>query len=216
MVDPSPLEPRWFPDAVESGDQEPCVRCGATPTRTNEYMRVMSFVLLTRYSTYQARLCRGCATRVGLTELGKSALLGWWGIPWGLLTVAAIFKDLRSLFRWSRLPKAAVLLSGLLVLAVPVGVGAWYMRGEMRTKEAKQTGDWGSAEVSKLVDQGHEQVNQGKPEAALGFYLKAHEQAPNSSIVNYSLATTYVSLGDFRQALRYGARAEELAPKRLG
>ena len=216
MGEQSPLEPRWFPDAVEPGDEEPCVRCGATPTRINEYMRVMSFLVLTRHATYQARLCRGCATRQGLTELGKSALLGWWGIPWGLLTFVAIFKDVRSLFRWSTLPKAAVLLLGLLPFVLLAGVGAWFMRDEMRAKEAKQTGDWGSKEIAQLVDQGHEKVNEGKPEEALALYLKAHEGAPNSSVVNYSLATTQVSLGDLRQALHYAARAEELAPKRLG
>lgn len=216
MGDSSPLEPKWFPDAVAAGDEEPCMRCGATPTRVNDYMRVMSFLLLTRHTTFRARLCRRCATRVGLAELGKSALLGWWGIPWGLLTFAAIFKDLRSLFRWSTLPKAAVVLVSLLVLALPVGVAAWFLRGEMRTKEAKQTGDWGPTEVANLVNQGHEKVNQGKPEEALAFYLQAHEQAPNSSVVNYSLATTQLRLGDLRQALRYAARAEELAPKHVG
>ena len=215
MGEQSPLDAQWVPDPVEPGDEGPCLLCGATPARTNDYMRVMSFVVLTRHRTVKARLCRGCATRFGLTELGKSALLGWWGIPWGLLTFAAIFKNVRSLFRWSTLPQAAVPLLGLLAFAAPVGVGAWVMHDRLRTQEAKQTGDQASEEVVKLVNQGHTLVNQDKPKEALAVYLEAHERAPDSSVINYSLATTYVTLGDLHQAVRYAARAEELAPKRL-
>ncbi len=215
MGEQSPLEAQWVPDPVEPGDEGPCLRCGASPARTNQYMYVMSFLLFTRHATYEARLCRGCATRIGFTELGKSALLGWWGIPWGLLTFGAIFKNVRSLFRWSTLPKAAVPLLGLLAFAAPVGVAAWLMQDQLRTEEAKKTGDWGSEEVVKLIEQGHEQSDQGKPAEALALYLKAYEQVPNSSNLNASLATTYVNLGELDKALRHAARAEELAPNRL-
>ena len=216
MGEQSPLEAQWSPDPIEPGDEGPCLRCGARPARSNEYMYVMSFVVFTRHASYEARLCRGCATRMGLTELGKSALLGWWGIPWGLLTFGAIFKNVRSLFRWSTLPKAAVLLIGLLPFAAPVGVAAWLMHDQLRTEEAKKTGDLGSEEAVKLIEQGHEQSSQGKPAEALALYLKAYEQVPNSSNLNASLAHTYFSLGEPRKALRHAARAEELAPKNVG
>src|SRR5262245_44671103 len=105
--------------APEQGADLRCERCGASPARVNTYMRVMSFLVLTRPRTWQALHCRDCATRTALGELGKSVALGWWGIPWGLMTFAAIFRNVRSLARWSRLPAAAALALGVLCLAPP-------------------------------------------------------------------------------------------------
>lgn len=203
------------PGGLEDGEG-PCERCGASPSRTNEYMSVMSFVVFTRHRRYPARLCRACGTRVGLTELVKSALLGWWGIPWGLLTFGALVTNVRSLSRWSRIPKAVVLTLALLALAAPAGLAVYWVHHYQSVEAAKSTGDWGSEEMVAEVDEGHRLSGEGKHAEALAAYLRAHKLAPGSSVVNFSIATTYVALGAPAKALPYAARAEELAPRRGG
>lgn len=202
--------------AEQIGGGEPCHRCGASPAQTNEYMWVISFVVFTRHLTYPAHLCRTCATRTGLTDLAKSALLGWWGVPWGLLTFGALYKNVRSLARWSSIPKPVLALAALLALSAPAAVVAYLVLDQRETAAAKATGDWWSEEVVELVERGHALANEGKPEAALASYLEAHRKAPGSSVINFSLATTYVALGRLDEALPYAARSEELAPRDAG
>lgn len=204
-----------LPDDAGPGEG-PCQECGADPGRVNSYMWVMSFVILTRHAKYDACLCRRCATRVGLTELGKSAVLGWWGIPWGILTFQALWIDLRSLSRWSRVPRAALLAIVLAIVAAPVAGVVYLVRDEQETARAKATGDWADPEVVAWVDQGHARWEEEKYREALDLYLKAHAAAPQSSIINFSIARCYVALGDYAAALRYARTAESRNPENPG
>lgn len=216
-ISPTPISTQTrFPlEALDPGEG-PCQQCGESPSRTNEYMWVASFLVLTRHATYQARLCRRCATHVGLKELGKSAAFGWWGFPWGLLTFQALGKNFLSLWRWSRIPKALVAGLFLLGLAAPVGLVVYMLRDQERTEAARHTGDLASEEVVALVNKGHKLFDDGKLPEALQAYQEAHQKAPGSSAINSSLAVTYAELGRFSEALPYAARASELAPEEAG
>lgn len=191
---------------------EPCQQCGQGPASVQTYMWVMSFVLLTRHLEYPANLCRACATRTGLKEQAKSALLGWWGIPWGLMTFKALWVNARSLMRWSTLPAATAALTLVAGLAVPTLVAYGVYAGSGGERQAQKTGDWVDQKVVDLMDQGNAQYEAGLYDQALESYSAAYEQAPRSSVVNSSMAQTLIDLGQPEEALPYAARAAELDP----
>jgi hypothetical protein len=193
-----------------------CQVCGAQPARFNEYMWVTSFLVATRHLAYDACLCRRCSTRVGLRELVKSALFGWWGFPWGILTFGALAKNVRSLLVWSTLPKVSVVGLVALGLAVPGAVVTYFYLDSQKITAAKQSGDWGPEEVSRLVDRGHELFEHGQAAKALEVYRQAYQKARGSSVVNFSLAATHVALGDLAAAMPFAVRAEELDPRDAG
>jgi hypothetical protein len=61
---------------------------------------VYSVVLYTKWQTHEHLLCKSCASRQQLTDLIGSSLLGWWGIPFGLIvTPVQIVKNLVALAR---------------------------------------------------------------------------------------------------------------------
>jgi hypothetical protein len=58
---------------------------------------VMSFLVLTQY-TKEVRIgCEDCLDKGINKSLGKTILLGWWGVPWGIIrTIEAISINLKS------------------------------------------------------------------------------------------------------------------------
>jgi hypothetical protein len=77
----------------------PCVKCGGSgPVDLYQSYRAYSFVVLTRWSTHNHFVCRSCARKEQLQSLGLSVLLGWWGIPFGLiLTPIQIVRNIAAL-----------------------------------------------------------------------------------------------------------------------
>ena len=191
----------------------PCQQCGRGPATIQSYMWVMSFFVLTRHLEYRANLCRACSTRTGLKEQAKSALLGWWGIPWGLMTFQALWINARTLARWSTLPALVGMLSLVVSLAVPVGIGYTIWGSSGNERQAKTTGDWVDEEVVSLVNEGHRRYNDGRIDEALASYQAAYEKAPRSSVVNSSVAQALIDLGRMDEALPYAARAAKLDPE---
>jgi len=190
----------------------PCDQCGQGPASIQRYMWVMSFLVMTRHLEYAANLCRACSTRTGLKEQAKSALLGWWGVPWGLMTFKALWINARTLSRWSTLPAALALLTFLAGFVAPAAVGYWAYLDSAEERQAKKTGDWLDEDVIALLEEGHEHYNSGRLEQAVASYEAAYEKAPRSSAVSSSLAQTLIDLGELEQALPYAATAAELDP----
>lgn len=191
---------------------EPCALCGGGPVSLQKYMYVMSFLIFTQHNKYELLLCRACSTRQGLKELSKSALLGWWGIPWGVLTFGALWVNMRTLFRWSTLAPVIALVLGLAGMIPPIAAGAWFYHLQSAEEAAIATGDWGDEETTGLVNEGHRKSEEGDLVGALESYRAAYARAPNSSIVNYSIGGILNSLGRSEEALPYAARAEDLNP----
>lgn len=63
-----------------------CRVCGGPgPVDIHTSYRVWSALVLTRQSSRTQVCCSSCGLKMKLGDLGFSAALGWWGVPWGLL-----------------------------------------------------------------------------------------------------------------------------------
>jgi hypothetical protein len=76
-------------------DMEPmepicCAKCGkvAAQPRSIVFTRVTSF-WMTWIRPTQGIFCSSCARKIAFKESLKSAILGWWGVPWGLIRTPA-------------------------------------------------------------------------------------------------------------------------------
>jgi predicted nucleic-acid-binding Zn-ribbon protein len=76
-----------------------CPSCGNTSNRLNATMtgEVISFVFFTQYRKKIKVACPDCLDKANNNALLKSAVLGWWGIPWGIIrTPQAIAVNLKN------------------------------------------------------------------------------------------------------------------------
>lgn len=76
-----------------------CPACGSSSERLNATMtgEVMSFIFITQYKKRIKIGCPDCLDKANNNALTKTALLGWWGIPWGIIrTVQYISLNLKS------------------------------------------------------------------------------------------------------------------------
>ena len=91
------------PDAIERQVEEVfrgnCPQCrGLGPIDVHKVHRVWSALVLTRWTTTPQVSCRSCATKSQLGGVLSSAVLGWWGFPWGLiLTPVQIGRNLAGI-----------------------------------------------------------------------------------------------------------------------
>lgn len=78
-----------------------CPRCqGEGPVDVHTSHRVWSALLMTSWSSRPVICCQRCGTRRKLGDMAFSALLGWWGLPWGvLITPLQVGKNLVGFFR---------------------------------------------------------------------------------------------------------------------
>lgn len=90
-----------------------CPKCGGSgPVDIHESFQIWSAFLITSWTTNRLTGCRRCGTRAKLTDLAASCLVGWWGIPWGIImTPVQIARNISSLVRrqdpYSPSPKLA-------------------------------------------------------------------------------------------------------------
>jgi hypothetical protein len=76
-----------------------CPACGTSASKLNGTMtsEVLSFILFTQYSKKLKVACPACLDKANNTALVKTAVLGWWGIPWGFIrTIQAIGSNIQS------------------------------------------------------------------------------------------------------------------------
>ncbi|RPD45181.1 hypothetical protein [Paracnuella aquatica] len=76
-----------------------CPSCSSTTERLNATLtgEVMSFVFFTTYNKKIKVGCPSCLDKANNNALTKTALLGWWGFPWGIIrTPQAIALNLKS------------------------------------------------------------------------------------------------------------------------
>ena len=76
-----------------------CPVCGNADTKLNAtlVMTVRSFIFLTQWKKKIKVACPDCLDKANNSAMISSALLGWWGIPWGFIkTPQAIIQNLRS------------------------------------------------------------------------------------------------------------------------
>jgi len=65
----------------------PCPVCHQTQNKLNATVvsTVVSLVFFTQYKNEIKIACPPCLDKLNNNAMIKSALLGWWGIPWGLI-----------------------------------------------------------------------------------------------------------------------------------
>lgn len=76
-----------------------CPHCGESSGKLNATLtsEVMSFVFITQHRKKLIVACADCLNKANNKALIKSILLGWWGIPWGIIrTIQAINTNLKS------------------------------------------------------------------------------------------------------------------------
>jgi hypothetical protein len=77
----------------------PCPRCrGAGSVDVHTAYWVWSAIVFTRWGSRQQLSCRRCAAKSQFGHLASSAVLGWWGFPWGLIfTPLQVIRNLIAL-----------------------------------------------------------------------------------------------------------------------
>ena len=95
------LPPQMVATAVQALHSGLCPKChGAGPIDVHSSYRVWSAVFLTSWSTRRHLCCSACAQRAKILDVLFCGVLGWWGIPWGLLvTPIQIGRNLVALAR---------------------------------------------------------------------------------------------------------------------
>jgi hypothetical protein len=72
--------------AVAEAHAGPCPKCGGEgPVDIHMSHRAWSMLVMTTWSDHPEMCCRSCALKNKLYSIGFTSVLGWWGIPWGLL-----------------------------------------------------------------------------------------------------------------------------------
>lgn len=80
----------------------PCPVCNQKqgPVDVHASHKIMSFLIMTSWSSNPRVSCNRCGTKAQLGALVYSILLGWWGIPWGILmTPVQIGKNIIALLK---------------------------------------------------------------------------------------------------------------------
>src|SRR5579859_1027288 len=95
------LPPELVDRQVEEVFRGNCPKCrGPGPVDVHKVHKVWSAFVLTRWTTNAQVSCRACATKSQTGGAFFSALLGWWGFPWGLvLTPVQIGRNIAGM--WS-------------------------------------------------------------------------------------------------------------------
>lgn len=78
-----------------------CPKCtGSGPVDVHSSYRIWSAVILTRWISAQQISCRACGRKSQLLAILYSAVLGWWGFPYGLImTPVQIVRNLAAMGR---------------------------------------------------------------------------------------------------------------------
>jgi hypothetical protein len=71
---------------VETVYRGNCPKCNLPgPVDIHKYYEVLSFVVLTRWTTKQQVSCQSCGRKRQLGAIALSFVGGWWGFPFGLI-----------------------------------------------------------------------------------------------------------------------------------
>ena len=78
---------------------QPCPTCGDQSQQLNAVLSttVISAIIFTHYKKAFSIGCPTCLKKANQKAILKTALLGWWGIPWGLVrTPQSLVKNIRT------------------------------------------------------------------------------------------------------------------------
>jgi hypothetical protein len=132
------VPPAELESYIERSRAGPCAKCGGPgPLDLHQSYRVYSMILLTSWSTHNHFVCRACARNEQLKSLGFSTLLGWWGIPFGLIvTPIQIVRNLTALASGADPSKASQRLQNMLKLNLARRIAAQAAASTSATAQA--------------------------------------------------------------------------------
>lgn len=86
--------------AVERIHAGLCPKChGAGPVDVYVHHRVFSLIIITSWRSTPQISCRSCGFKSQMGDTILCLLLGWWGIPWGLvITPVQIVRNVAGMF----------------------------------------------------------------------------------------------------------------------
>jgi hypothetical protein len=98
----------------------PCPRCeGSGPIDVRFSYRVYSVILMTSWVTRTHVCCRSCGRKAQAGDLLFSLILGWWGLPWGLVvTPVQIVRNIVSMTKSDEEGKPSVQLENAVRIAL--------------------------------------------------------------------------------------------------
>lgn len=85
--------------AIHAGSCPVCQQSRG-PVDVHTSHKVASFLIMSSWSSTPRVSCNSCGTRAQLGALVYSLILGWWGIPWGLImTPVQVVKNIAAMLR---------------------------------------------------------------------------------------------------------------------
>ncbi|WDF76269.1 hypothetical protein PQ469_20485 [Mucilaginibacter sp. KACC 22773] len=78
---------------------QPCPVCSSTAQPLNAIVigSVKSFIILTHYKKKLMIACPSCLQQANQRATSSTALMGWWGLPWGIIrTSQALFRNMKA------------------------------------------------------------------------------------------------------------------------
>jgi hypothetical protein len=88
-----------FDDYISLIRNQPCPACNNTHQPLNAAVigMVKSFILLTRYKKKLMIACPTCLQQANQRGTSTTALLGWWGLPWGIIrSTQALISNIKT------------------------------------------------------------------------------------------------------------------------
>ena len=97
--------------------KHPCPKCNSKTNKINVTMvgRVVSMLVLTNYEKSLKVACSDCLDEFHKKANIKSALLGWWGIPWGPIQTTRSFIFNSSMKKNNRTEKPSEIFLGFVL-----------------------------------------------------------------------------------------------------
>jgi hypothetical protein len=96
LIDTGSLEFDGYVSLIRS---QACPVCAGTtlPLNAAVVSTVKSFILLTRYKKKLMIACPNCLQNANQSATNTTALLGWWGLPWGIIrSVQALTRNVKA------------------------------------------------------------------------------------------------------------------------
>ena len=96
LIDTGSIE---FDNYIALIRNQPCPACNNTQQPLNAAVigTVKSFILLTRYKKKLMIACPTCLQQANQSGTSTTALLGWWGLPWGIIrSIQALISNIKT------------------------------------------------------------------------------------------------------------------------
>ncbi|MDR2189441.1 MAG: hypothetical protein LBE62_15565 [Azonexus sp.] len=112
--------PERLAEAQVIAPPDTCFQCGGRGGADLKFARIYSVVQFSRTATYQGCYCKKHATIHGLSCTAISAVFGWWSLEGIFITPVYLYRNLKSLWTHSNIPKVLVLILSIIAFSLPL------------------------------------------------------------------------------------------------